>query len=77
MFVTGVRVVSTRNTAGDHVKESSHRNQQQKRQQQNQQQQADIEQETNEVFVMHYRKVERYFEMLAGIIEKRDGYKKF
>ena len=46
------------------------KNQQQKRQQQ-QQQQADIEQETNEMFVTHYRK------MPAGIIEKKDGYTKF
>ena len=29
------------------------------------------------MFVMHYRKVERYFEILADIIEKKDGYKNF
>ena len=45
-------------------------NQQQKRQQK-QHQQADIEQETNEMFVMHYRK------MSAGIMEKKNGYTKF
>ena len=66
-----VRTVSTQNTAGDHVKESS-QNQHQK-----QQQQANIEQETNEMFVMHHRIVLRYFEMLADIIEKKDGYKNF
>ena len=44
------------------------KNQQQKQQQQ---QQADVEQETNEMFVMHYRK------MPAGIIEKKDDYTKF
>ena len=29
------------------------------------------------MFVMHYRKVERYFEILADTIEKKDGYKNF
>ena len=53
------------------------KNQQQKRQQQKQQQQADIEQETNEMFVMQYRKVERHFEMFADIIEKNDGHTEF
>ena len=48
-------------------------NQQQEQQQQKQQQQADIEQETNDMFVMRYRKVERCFEMFADIIEKKDG----
>ena len=60
MFVTGVRTVSTQNTAGDRVKESLQRTSSRKRQQQPQH--ADIEQKTNEMFVMHYRKVERYFE---------------
>ena len=29
------------------------------------------------MFVMPHRKVERYFEMFADIIEKKGGYKKF
>ena len=29
------------------------------------------------MFVMHYREVERYFEILADTIEKKDGYKNF